>query len=61
MLSFVNYRVNVWLYLVTCVCVTVYYAIVPYLGDTQEWGLHILINNIDLNLKYYLHTGVMRD
>ena len=47
-----------WLCLVTC---TVPYAIVPYLVHTQELGLHILFNNIDIDLKYYLHTGIMGD
>ena len=56
MLSFGNCRVNVWLCLVTCVFVTVPYDIVPYLVDTQVWGLHILFNINDINLKYYLHT-----
>ena len=41
--------------------VTMPYAIVPYLVDTQEWGLHMLFTNIDFDLKYYLHTGIMRD
>ena len=54
--SFGDYRANVWLYL----CVAVSFATVPYLVDTQEWGLHILINNIDMDLKY-LHTGIMGD
>ena len=44
-----------------CVCVAVSFATVPYLVDTQEWGLHILITNIDIDLKYHLPTGVIRD
>ena len=36
-------------------------AIFNYLVDMQEWGLHILFNNIDISLKYHLHTGIMRD
>ena len=44
----------VWL--LVCLCVTVSCAIVPYLVDTQECGLHLLFNNIDIDLKYYLHT-----
>ena len=62
MFSFGNYGLNVLLCLVTCLFVcNRSYAIVPYLVDTREWGLHMLINNIDIDLIYYLHTGVMRD
>ena len=50
-----------FMWLLVCLCVTVSYAIVPYLVDTQECGLHILINTIDIDLKYYLHTSVMRN
>ena len=49
----------VWL--LVCLCVTLPYSIVPYPVDKQEWGLHILFNNIDKDVKYYLHTGIMRD
>ena len=63
MLSSGNYRVNVWLYVVTCVfvCNSVLCHSTLLMVDTQEWGLHILINNFDINLKYYSHTGAMRD
>ena len=47
----------VWL--LVCLCVTVPYTIVSYLVHTPEWGLHILFNNIDIDLNYYLHTGTM--
>ena len=62
MLLFRNYAVSVWLCLVTCmfVCKSAS-AIVPYLVDTQDWSLHILFYNIDIDLNYYLHIGIMRD
>ena len=48
-------------WLLVWLCVTVPHAIVPYEVDTQEWSLHILFNNIDIDLKCYLHSGIMSD
>ena len=49
----------VWLFV--CLGVTVSCATVPYFVNTQEWGLHILFNNIGIDLTYHLNTDIMRD
>ena len=32
------------------------YDIVPYSIDTKEWGLHMLFNNIVVDLKCYWYN-----